>query len=61
MLATVAPPTVELASALIAWEQLLCEAVAGEIEPDEWTVDELLDLRDELERRLGAAWRAEFA
>jgi hypothetical protein len=41
--------TALLARALIACEQLLEEALDGEIEPEEWTLEELAGLRDEIE------------
>jgi hypothetical protein len=43
-----------LARALIACERLLEEAIEGEIEPTEWTVDELAALRDQVEALLVA-------
>ena len=51
-----------LVRALFACEQLLAEAKAGEIEPAEWSADELAALIDQLESLLLAeANRGEIA
>ncbi len=52
------PGTGHYALALRACDQLLAEARAGEIAPDEWTVEELERTREELEARLTATMKS---
>ncbi len=51
------PPTGHYVLALRACDQLLAEARAGDISPDEWTVEELERTREAIEARLTAAIR----
>jgi hypothetical protein len=46
-----------LATALIACEQLLEEALEGAVPPHEWAIEDLESLRDRLEERLMAEAR----
>ncbi|MBD0317389.1 MAG: hypothetical protein ICV71_02615 [Thermoleophilia bacterium] len=54
MFAAAEPTTGPLARALIACDRLLEEAIEGEIEPTEWTIDELTALRDDVHALLVA-------